>query len=486
MVFVSAMLHRLFPQTSVPRACLKAVGCWVQTETVICSVAEADKEDVDKAVKAARKAFDQGKWPKTTGAERGRVLNKLADLIEENIEEIARLETLDNGKPLAVARAGDITLCVKYFRYFAGWADKIYGKTVPIDGPMFGYTLREPIGVVAAIVPWNFSALMAVWKLAPALAAGCTVVLKSAEQTPLTALRIGDLAMQAGLPAGALNILSGYGPTAGAALTGHNLVDKISFTGSTEVGRIIGAAAAKTLKPVTLELGGKSAAIVWKDVDIKDAAAQAYNAVQFNMGQCCAAGTRTFVHADIYDQFVEETVKLAEGHKVGSGFDADTRSGPQVDKDQFEKILGFIKSGKEQGASLKTGGKRVGDKGYFIEPTVFSDVQDDMTIAKEEIFGPVQTIMKISSVGEALQRANANEYGLAAGIWAKDIDVINTLSRGLRAGTVWVNTYNQYDAGMPFGGFKNSGIGRDKGEECLENFTQTKAVYQSLKETAWL
>lgn len=456
------------------------------TEEVIIAVAEADKEDAKSAIAAARTAFDEGPWPKKSGAERARVLSKMADLMELNIEELARLETLDNGKPLVIARAADITACIKYLRYFAGWADKLCGKTIPLDGEVFGYTLHEPIGVVAAIVPWNFSALMAIWKIGPALAVGCTVVLKSAEQTPLTAIRIGDLALEAGLPPGVLNILSGYGPTAGAAMTDSPLVDKISFTGSTDVGRIIGAAAAKTLKPVTLELGGKSAAIVWKDVDIKKAAAEAYDAVQFNMGQCCTAGSRTFVHADVYDEFVEETVKLARGHKVGDGFEPDTRSGPQIDKVQFEKILDFIKSGQEQGANMKCGGKRVGDKGYFIEPTVFADVKDDMKIAQEEIFGPVQSIMKFDTIAEVIKRANANPYGLAAGVWARDIDVVNTLTRALRAGTIWCNTYNQFDAAMPFGGYKDSGIGRDKGEYALHNFTQVKAVYQPLVKSAWL
>lgn len=457
-----------------------------QDESEIVQIAEADKEDVELAVTAARKAFDEGPWPKKTGAERARILNKFADLLEANLEELAQLETLDNGKPLAVSRAADIPFCIKYFRYFAGWADKLTGKTIPLDMPAFGYTLHEPIGVVAAIVPWNFPALMLAWKLAPALACGNTVVAKVAEQTPLTALRFGELALEAGIPAGVFNVLPGYGETAGAALCSHPGVDKITFTGSTEVGRIVGAEAAKNIKPCTLELGGKSAAIVWKDVDVQDVAKQAHEALFFNMGQCCAAGSRTFVHEDIYDEFVEATTKLAQGRKVGCPWDEQFQSGPQVDADQFQKIMGYITAGKEAGAKLHCGGSRIGDKGFYVEPTVFSNVTDDMKIAQDEIFGPVQIVLKYKTLDEVLKRANANEYGLAAGIFAKDIDVINTLSRGLKSGTVWVNMYNAYDAAMPFGGYKMSGVGRDKGEYCLENYMQTKAVYQSLQQTAWL
>lgn len=407
---------------------------------------------------------------------------KFADLMEQHADELAALESLDNGKPLFMSKIADIPLAVDHFRYYAGWADKIHGKTIPNDGPYFGYTLHEPLGVVGQIIPWNFPLLMLAWKVAPALACGNTVVLKPAEQTPLTAMRVGQLALEAGLPPGVLNVLPGYGPTAGAAITSHPLVDKVAFTGSSEIGRLVGKAAAEQIKPVSLELGGKSPTIVWKDVNVDKAVEDAHFALFFNHGQCCAAGSRLYVHEAIYDEFLEKSIARAKSRKVGDPFLDGVEQGPQVDADQFSKIMGYIDAGKREGAELVAGGARHGEKGYYIEPTVFANAHDDMTIAKEEIFGPVQTIMKYSSMDEVIKRANNSPYGLAAGIMAQDVDVVNTLSRSVKAGTVWVNCYNVYDSAMPFGGYKTSGVGRDKGEYALEHYTQVKAVYQKLPE----
>ena len=417
-------------------------------------------------------------------AARGRILFKFADLIDQHAEELADLESLDNGKPRSIARAADIPLSSKFIRYYAGWCDKIHGKTIPCDD-WFGdnlqaFTYHEPIGVVGSIIPWNFPCLMLAWKIGPALACGNTVVLKPAEQTPLTALRIGEIALEAGLPPGVLNVVTGFGLTAGAPLVAHPEVDKIAFTGSTEVGQKIQASCAESLKNLTLELGGKSAVIVWKDVDIDFAANLCHNALFFNHGQCCAAGSRLFIHSDIYEALIDRLKQLAETKKVGDPFDAETEQGPQIDQDQFDKIMGYIDLGRQQGARLVCGGNRVGSKGYFVEPTVFADVTDDMKIATDEIFGPVQSILKYDSLEEVIARANNSNYGLASGIVSNDINVINRLSRALKAGTVWVNTYNVYDAAVPFGGYKMSGIGRDKGEYALDHYTQTKAVYQKL------
>jgi len=456
-----------------------------RTENVICDVAEAGVIDVDIAVAAARRAFDHGPWPKMSGRERGRILYRFADLLEKNAEELAQLETLDNGKPIFFSRVADIPLSVDFFRYFAGWADKIHGKTIPVDGDFLAYTLHEPIGVVGAIIPWNFPLLMAAWKLGPALACGNTVVLKAAEQTPLTALRAGELALEAGIPPGVLNVIPGMGKTAGHALASHMDVDKVAFTGSTPVGRSVMVAAAQSnLKRVSLELGGKSPAIVCADADIDKAVDETSFALFFNHGQCCCAGSRLFVHEAIYDEFVAKAAAKAKSRKVGDPF-GDVDQGPQVNQSQFNKVMGYIMRGKEEGARMLTGGNRVGSKGYYIEPTVFADVQDDMTIAKEEIFGPVMSIMKFKTIEEVVERANKNEYGLAAGVWTKDIDTANTLSRGLRAGTVWVNMYNNFDAALPFGGFKASGVGRDKGEYALHEYTEVKLVQTPMKSPAW-
>jgi aldehyde dehydrogenase (NAD+) len=446
------------------------------TGEVICDVAEADAADVDKAVAAARQAFNRGEWRQMSASRRGELLHKLADLIEHNLDELARLETLDNGKPLHDSR-GDIQLVIACYRYFAGWADKVHGKTIPINGPYFCYTRHEPVGVVGQIIPWNFPLLMQAWKLSPALATGNTVVMKTAEQTPLSALRIGELIIEAGFPPGVVNILSGYGPTAGAAIARHMDIDKVAFTGSTEVGHLIMEAAAKSnLKRVTLELGGKSPNIVFADADLDKAIEGAHDALFFNQGQCCVAGSRLFVEERCYDEFVAKSVERAKNRVVGDPFDPKTEQGPQVDKDQFDKVMGYIEVGMREGAQMLCGGNRVGDKGFFIEPTVFTDVRDDMKIAQEEIFGPVMSIIKFKDVDEVIQRANSTMYGLAAGVWTKDITKAHAIANNVRAGTVWVNCFDVFDAAAPFGGFKQSGIGRELGEYGLQQYTEVKTV----------
>jgi aldehyde dehydrogenase (NAD+) len=447
------------------------------TGDVITQVAESDAADVDKAVAAARAAFDKGPWRKMSASQRGRLMNKLADLVEKYADELAQLEALDNGKPAHIARAADVNLTMACYRYYAGWADKIQGKTIPVNGRYFCYTKHEPVGVVGQIIPWNFPLLMQAWKLGPALAAGCTVVMKPAEQTPLTALRVGELIMEAGFPEGVVNILPGYGPTAGAAIARHFDVDKVAFTGSTEVGHLIMKAAAETnLKRVTLELGGKSPNIVFADADMDEAIEGSHQALFFNQGQCCCAGSRLFVEEKCYDEFVEKSVARAKKRTVGNPFDKTTEQGPQVDQDQFDKVMSYIDSGKQEKANLATGGKRVGDKGYFIEPTVFTDVRDDMKIAREEIFGPVMTILKFKDMSEVIERANKTMYGLAAAVWTKDITKAHAIADGVRAGTVWVNCFDVFDAAAPFGGFKQSGIGRELGEYSLSNYSEIKTV----------
>jgi aldehyde dehydrogenase (NAD+) len=443
----------------------------------ICQIAEADAADVEKAVKAARHAFEHGPWRKMPASERGRLINRLADLIETHADELARLESVDNGKPFTIAKAVDVAATVGCFRYFAGWSDKIHGKTIPIDGDYFCYTRHEPVGVVGQIIPWNFPMLMLAWKLAPALATGNTVIMKPAEQTPLSALRIGELLLEAGFPEGVVNMLPGYGPTAGAAIANHMDVDKVAFTGSTEVGHLIMRAAADSnLKRVTLELGGKSPNIVFADTDLDEAVEGAHFGLFFNHGQCCCAGSRVFVEEKIYDKFVEKSGIRASNRTVGDPFDPKTEQGPQVDHAQFDKVMEYIGSGRKEGAKLVCGGERVGDKGYFIQPTVFADVQDDMKIAKEEIFGPVMSIIPFKSVDEVVTRANRTEYGLAAAVWTRDIKKAHSIADNVRAGTVWVNCYNVLDPRSPFGGFKQSGIGRELGEYGLQQYTEVKSV----------
>jgi aldehyde dehydrogenase (NAD+) len=410
-------------------------------------------------------------------SERGRLLNRLADLMEQHADELATLEALDNGKPYSVAKAVDVAASVGCYRYFAGWADKVHGKTIPIDGNFFCYTRHEPVGVVGQIIPWNFPMLMQAWKLAPALATGNTVVMKPAEQTPLTALRVGELIVEAGFPEGVVNLLPGFGETAGAAIARHMDVDKVAFTGSTEVGHLIMEAAAKSnLKRVTLELGGKSPNIVFADTDVDAAVEGAHFGLFFNHGQCCCAGSRVFVEEKIYDQFVEKSGARARKRTVGDPFDPATEQGPQVDQTQMEKVLGYIESGRSEGAKLVCGGNRVGNRGYFVQPTVFADVQDDMKIAREEIFGPVMSIIPFKSIDEVVDRSNRTTYGLAAAVWTRDIQKAHSIANSLRAGTVWVNCYNVLDTRAPFGGFKQSGIGRELGEYGLQQYTEIKTV----------
>jgi aldehyde dehydrogenase (NAD+) len=451
------------------------------TGEVICRVAEGDKADVDRAVQAARKAFESGPWPKMDASQRGRLLNKLADAIEANIDELAALETLDNGKPLRDSRAADLPLSIKCYRYYAGWADKIHGKTIPVEGNYFCYTRHEPVGVVGQIIPWNFPLLMQAWKWGPALAAGNTVVLKPAEQTPLTALRVAQLAQEVGFPDGVVNVVPGFGPTAGAALSGHPDVDKVAFTGEGATGKIVMTAAAQSnLKRVSLELGGKSPNIVFADADLDAAIEGAYLGLFFNQGQCCCAGSRLFVEDKVHDKLVDKLVDKAKKQKVGDPFDPATTQGPQVSQEQMDRILGYIDSGKKQGAKCLVGGGRIGDRGYFVQPTVFTDVKDDMKIAKEEIFGPVMNVLRFKDVDEVLERGNRTTYGLAAAVWTRDIGKAHRIANSLRAGTVWVNCYDVFDAAAPFGGYKQSGIGRELGEYALELYTEVKTVTISL------
>lgn len=445
-------------------------------ERVIAKVAEGDKADVDLAVAAARNAFDNGPWRRIGAYERGRLISKLADLVEKHSEELAFLESLDNGKPMWFSKNHDLALSIATFRYYAGLADKIHGETIPVSGPYFCYTRKEPVGVAGQIIPWNFPLLMATWKLAPALAAGCTIVLKPAEQTPFSALRLGELIAEAGFPEGVVNIVPGFG-AAGQAIVNHPGVDKVAFTGSTEVGKsIMRNSSTANLKRVTLELGGKSPNIILDDADVDAAVQQAQVALFYNMGECCIAGSRTYVHRNIYDQFVEKTVEAAKKRRIGDPLIEGTEQGPQIDQDQLNKIMHYIEIGKSEGAELLTGGKRLGNKGYFVEPTVFANCNDDMTITKEEIFGPVFSVLRFDDIDEIIARANSTNYGLGAGIVTRDIEKAFKLANAIKAGTVYVNCYDVFWTNTPFGGFKDSGIGRELGLEGLKNYLESKTV----------
>src|SRR5215472_7652152 len=452
------------------------------TEEVIARVADCKKADVDLAVAAARTAFEEGPWSRMSPSARGKILWKIGDLILENLEELAQLESLDNGKPVGVARAADVPLAADLFHYMAGWATKIEGNTIDISVPYMPgasfhtYTLREPVGVVGQIIPWNFPLLMAAWKLGPALATGNCVVLKPAEQTPLTALRLAGLIAEAGVPDGVVNVVPGFGETAGAALAAHHDVDKVAFTGSTDVGKLIVAAAgASNLKKVSLELGGKSPNVVFDDAE-PDAIEGAANAIFFNHGQCCVAGSRLYVQRDRFDEVVDGVAEIAKSIKLGPGLDPGTQMGPLVSDEQLRRVTGYVESGKAEGATVLSGGGRFGDRGFFVEPTVLTDTHPDMKVVREEIFGPVVVAAPFSDLDEVAAVANDTPYGLGAGIWTKDISKAHALAKKIKAGSVWINCYNVFDAALPFGGYKQSGWGREMGHEVLEAYTEVKAV----------
>ncbi|KAH8906623.1 aldehyde dehydrogenase [Coniochaeta sp. PMI_546] len=445
------------------------------TEEVITSVCEATEKDVDLAVAAARKAF-QTTWRDTTPQQRGIYLLKLADIAEKNQELLAAVESLDNGKSISMAR-GDVGAVIGCIRYYGGWADKVEGKTIDIAPDMFHYTRQEPIGVCGQIIPWNFPLLMLAWKIGPALATGNTIVMKSAEQTPLSALVFAQYIKEAGFPPGVFNLISGFGKTAGAAISAHMDIDKVAFTGSTLVGRqIMKAAASSNLKKVTLELGGKSPNIVFNDADIEKAISWVNFGIYYNHGQCCCAGSRIYVQSGIYDKFIAAFKKRAQENKVGDPFDENTFQGPQVSQLQYDRIMGYIEEGKKEGATLELGGGRHGDKGYFIQPTIFSNVSQNAKIMQEEIFGPVCAIAKFETEEEVLKLGNDSVYGLAAAVHTQDINTAIRVSNALHAGTVWVNCYNLLHHQLPFGGYKSSGIGRELGEAALANYTQNKSV----------
>ena len=451
------------------------------TGETLASVAEGGAEDIDRAVRAARQAFDEGPWSRMTPSERGRILWRIGDLILEHVDELAQLESLDNGKPLAVAKGADVPLAADLFHYMAGWATKIEGNTINISVPYMpganfhSYTLREPVGVVGQIIPWNFPLLMAAWKLGPALTTGNCVVLKPAEQTPLSALLLAELMAEAGIPDGVVNVVPGFGETAGAALAAHRDVDKVAFTGSTEVGKLIVQAAAGNLKKLTLELGGKSPNIVFEDADAS-AVEGAANAIFFNHGQCCSAGSRLFVQQSRFDEVVDGVAEIAKSIKLGPGMDPGTQMGPLVSEEQLRRVTGYLDAGRGDGATALAGGGRHGQHGYFVEPTVLTNTRPEMSVVREEIFGPVVVAEPFSSLDEIAAVANDTDYGLGAGIWTKDISKAHALAKKIRTGTVWINCYNVFDAALPFGGYKQSGWGREMGHEVLNNYTEVKAV----------
>jgi acyl-CoA reductase-like NAD-dependent aldehyde dehydrogenase len=455
------------------------------TGEVLTQIASATQADVEKAVAAARKAFDDpaGPWQKMTASERGKLLWKIADLIEQNIDELAEIETLDNGKPIFESRYVDLPTVADVFRYYAGWATKIHGETINSRPNAFTYTLREPVGVVAAIVPWNFPLLLASWKIAPALATGNCVIWKPASQTSLSALRVGELMVEAGVPAGVINILPGAGAIVGMGLVKHPGVDKVAFTGSTVVGKEVMRSAADTVKRITLELGGKSPNIVFADSDLEAAVRGASTGIFYGKGEVCAAGSRLFVEKKIHDEFMGKLIDRTQKLKPGDPLDPKTRLGAIVSEQQMNSVLGYIEAGKSEGAKLVAGGKRVsvdGGKGYFVEPTIFDAVNNNMKIAQEEIFGPVLATIPFDDVEQVAELANQNIYGLAAAVWTNDIRKAHAVARRLKAGTVWVNAYNLYDVALPFGGYKQSGFGRELGMHAIEHYTELKSVWVNL------
>ncbi|MFZ3198827.1 MAG: aldehyde dehydrogenase DhaS, partial [Bacillus mycoides] len=450
------------------------------TGETLAIVAEAGREDIHKAVVAARMAFDEGPWSRMSTAERSRLMYKLADLMEEHKEELAQLETLDNGKPIRETMAADIPLAIEHMRYYAGWATKIVGQTIPVSGDYFNYTRHEAVGVVGQIIPWNFPLLMAMWKMGAALATGCTIVLKPAEQTPLSALYLAELIEEAGFPKGVINIVPGFGESAGQALVNHPLVDKIAFTGSTPVGKQIMRQASESLKRVTLELGGKSPNIILPDADLSRAIPGALSGVMFNQGQVCSAGSRLFIPKKMYDNVMADLVLYSKKLNQGVGLNPETTIGPLVSEEQQKRVMSYIEKGIEEGAEVLCGGSNPFDQGYFVSPTVFADVNDEMTIAKEEIFGPVISAIPFNDIDEVIERANKSQFGLAAGVWTENVKTAHYVASKVRAGTVWVNCYNVFDAASPFGGFKQSGLGREMGSYALNNYTEVKSVWINL------
>jgi aldehyde dehydrogenase (NAD+) len=486
------------PQIEIKPGRLFIGGRWVEpssgqffpslnpaTGETLTQLADGDARDADAAVEAAGRAFESGAWAEMSAAERGKILWKIGDLIDRHSEAIGTLETLDNGKPIFESRYVDLPMAAEVFRYYAGWATKIHGETVPVRGPFLNYTLREPLGVVAAIVPWNFPLLLASWKVAPALATGNTVVLKPSPWTSLSALRLAELAQEAGLPEGVLNVVTGSSPALGQALVRHPRVAKVAFTGSTRTGQEIAREAAGTLKRVTLELGGKSPNIVLADADLDSAVRGATNGIFYGKGEVCAAGSRLFVDEKIHDEFVEKLIDRAKKMQPGDPLDPKTRFGALVSEQQMKNVLHYIEKGKSEGAKLVAGGERVSvgsGKGCFVQPTVFDAVRNDMTIAREEIFGPVLATIEFADVDQAVRQANGNPYGLAAAVWTRDIAQAHRIAKKLQAGTVWINTYNNYDAASPFGGYKMSGYGRELGMAALGSYTQVKSVWVNLKD----
>jgi phenylacetaldehyde dehydrogenase len=452
------------------------------TGEVLATVPAGNSEDIDRAVKTARAAFETGPWSRVTPSERGRMIHKIGDLILEHGDELATLESLDNGKPYSIARAADVPLAADLFHYMSGWCTRSHGESIVPSVPYMpgaefhAYSLKEPVGVVGQIIPWNFPLLMAAWKLGPALAAGCTVVLKPAEQTPLSALRLGEIILEAGVPEGVVNVITGFGEDAGAPLAAHDDVDKVAFTGSTEVGKLIVNAAAGNLKKVSLELGGKSPNIVFADANMETAVPGAASAIFFNHGQCCAAGSRLFAEKSVFDDVAQGVADAAKNIKVGPGLDPATEMGPLVSHDQMDRVCRFLDEGARDGATAIAGGKRHGEQGYFVQPTVLTDTTNDMSVVREEIFGPVVTVIPFDSAETIRMPANDSEFGLAAGIWTNDLSKAHRTAKQLRAGTVWINCYNVFDAALPFGGYKQSGWGRELGAEAMELYTETKAV----------
>ena len=454
------------------------------TGKVLADVPEGDQEDVNGAVKAARRAFDDGSWASVSPSARGQLLWKLADLLEKHQDEFAELESIDNGKPVGVAKLADVPLSIDQLRYMAGWATKIMGSTISPSAPgdYHAYTLREPVGVVGQIIPWNFPLLLMAWKIAPALATGCTVIVKCAEQTPLTALRMAELVLEAGFPPGVVNIVTGYGETAGAALAAHELVDKVAFTGSTEVGRKIVSAACGNLKKVSLELGGKGPVIVFPDADLDVTVPGAANGIFFNTGQVCCAGSVLYAHEKVFDEVVAGISEVAKGIKIGPGLEPETQMGPLVSDEQFSRVMGYVDAGRKDGAVVAVGGERTFESGYFVQPTVLTNTEPNMSVVREEIFGPVLVARSFSDTdfNKIAAQANDTVYGLAASVWTRDLSTAHKMAKRLRSGTVWINCHNALDPSLPFGGYKQSGWGRENGQEALDNYLQTKMVTANL------